>query len=60
MGQIALNYWSEIPHHFPYAKLGGFIVMPNHVCGIIIIDKSNDVIGGRDVINRVRTNTTFR
>lgn len=51
MGQIALNYWSEIPHHFPYAKLGAFIVMPNHVHGIIIIDKPNQpassVVGTR-------------
>ncbi len=39
IGEIAHRYWQEIPQHFPFVKLGEFIVMPNHVHGIIIIDK---------------------
>jgi putative transposase len=31
--------WKAIPDHFPFVELGAFIVMPNHVHGIIIIDK---------------------
>lgn len=42
IGKIAEHYWHEIPHHFPFVELGEFIVMPNHVHGIIIINKSND------------------
>ena len=38
-GEIAHQYWYEIPDRFPFAELGDFIVMPNHVHGIIIIDK---------------------
>jgi hypothetical protein len=30
----------EIPDHFPIVKLGTFVVMPNHIHGIIIIDKT--------------------
>lgn len=38
-GELAAHLWHEIPHHFPYAQLGAFIVMPNHIHGIIIIEK---------------------
>ncbi|MDL2312781.1 transposase, partial [Bacteroidales bacterium OttesenSCG-928-B11] len=34
IGEIAHQYWSEIPAHFPFAYLGEFVVMPNHVHGI--------------------------
>lgn len=36
-GQIAHQCWLEIPHHYPNVELDEFIVMPNHVHGIIII-----------------------
>jgi REP element-mobilizing transposase RayT len=39
MGKIAYNYWMEIPKHFPFVTLGEFVIMPNHVHGIVIIDK---------------------
>ena len=38
IGRIAYNYWQEIQNHFPYAKLDEFIIMPNHLHGIIIIN----------------------
>lgn len=37
-GQIAENIWFQIPRQFPFSKLGNFIVMPNHIHGIIFID----------------------
>lgn len=39
IGESAKKCWIEIPFHFPFVKLGEFIIMPNHVHGIIIIDK---------------------
>ncbi len=42
IGKIAEKYWFEIPQHFPFVKLGSFIVMPNHIHGIIIIDKPDE------------------
>ena len=36
-GQIAHNCWKEIPKHFSNVDIDEFIVMPNHVHGIIII-----------------------
>jgi REP element-mobilizing transposase RayT len=47
IGAIAEKYWNEIPLHFPFVRLGPFIVMPNHVHGILIINKSDDPsVGG--------------
>ncbi len=45
IGIIANDCWQEIPKHFPFVKLGAFVVMPNHVHGIVIIDKPDDGCG---------------
>jgi len=36
-GQIAYDQWYELPKRFTNIELGEFVVMPNHVHGIIII-----------------------
>lgn len=43
LGQLANQYWSEIPEHFSFVELGNFVVMPNHIHGILIIDKNANV-----------------
>lgn len=53
IGKIAEKFWREIPEHFPYAQLDEFVVMPNHVHGIIQIMSRE----GRDAINRVSTHS---
>jgi putative transposase len=42
IGKIAHKFWIEIPNHFPFVELGEFVIMPNHVHGIIIINKPDD------------------
>jgi REP element-mobilizing transposase RayT len=38
-GEIAKKYWSDIPEHFHRIEMDEFIIMPNHIHGIInIID----------------------
>jgi putative transposase len=39
-GEIARRCWEDIPHHFPLVGLDAFVVMPNHVHGIIVITES--------------------
>jgi REP element-mobilizing transposase RayT len=39
IGNIATEYWQQIPQHFPFVLLDEFIVMPNHFHGILIINK---------------------
>lgn len=51
IGLIAYNYWKEISTHFPYAKLDEFIIMPNHLHGIITINDGCNP--RRDAIYRV-------
>jgi putative transposase len=36
-GKIVEKWWDEIPSHFPNVETGAFVVMPNHVHGIIFI-----------------------
>lgn len=40
-GRIAEKCWRKIPDHFPNVKLDEFIVMPNHVHGVIWISNPN-------------------
>ena len=37
IGEITNKCWLEIPNHFPFVELDKFVVMPNHIHGIIII-----------------------
>lgn len=56
-GEVASKFWKEIPMHFPHVKLDEYIVMPNHVHGILILvdmDVSNGVDNG-DVLDDVGT-----
>ena len=36
-GQAAERCWLDIPSHFPHAALDAFVIMPNHVHGILWI-----------------------
>ncbi len=40
-GKIVQQCWEDIPKHFENVGLDEFIVMPNHVHGIIVIEKNN-------------------
>ncbi len=42
IGNIAKNCWLEIPEHFPFVQLGAFVIMPDHMHGILIISKPRD------------------
>ncbi|HKK63671.1 MAG TPA: hypothetical protein VJ951_13995 [Bacteroidales bacterium] len=41
VGKIARRCWREIPNHFSHVSLGAFIVMPNHIHGILILNGGN-------------------
>ncbi|MEI9945145.1 MAG: transposase [Chitinophagaceae bacterium] len=47
-GSMADHCWSQIPNHFSFAVLGEWVIMPNHIHGIIVINKprnDNDLPG---------------
>ena len=52
IGEIAYKCWMEIPRHFPFVRLGEFVIMPNHIHGILILDgKKNVCVGGQNNMN---------
>lgn len=42
IGKIAKEYWQEISKHFPFVNLDEFIIMPNHIHGIVEIIKNDN------------------
>ncbi len=41
-GRMVLDVWYELPHHFADLELDAFVVMPNHVHGIVVLCPSDD------------------
>lgn len=37
IGATVKVVWDNLPHHFPLIELDAFVIMPNHVHGIIVI-----------------------
>ena len=44
-GDIAKNSWLDLPNHHKNVQLDAFVMMPNHIHGIIIIN--NNPVGNR-------------
>ena len=40
IGEIVKKFWLEIPDHFQHVVLDKFVIMPNHIHGIIKLDYS--------------------
>lgn len=43
IGLIAHRYWVEIPQHFNHVSLDEFVIMPDHMHGIICIDEKREI-----------------
>ena len=37
IGEVAMSCWEAIPVHFPASDLDAFVVMPNHLHGIVVL-----------------------
>jgi len=48
LGNVVEDFFSKIPEHFKNVEIDEFVVMPNHLHGIAII---NDVVGTRDRVS---------
>lgn len=49
-GVIVTACWNDLPAHYPHVQLDAFVVMPDHVHGIIILtDDSNSATTSNDV-----------
>jgi REP element-mobilizing transposase RayT len=43
-GRIVQKWWEEIPVHFANVETGAFVIMPNHVHGIIVIEERRGTV----------------
>jgi putative transposase len=48
LGKTAQRCWMDIPHHFPFVRLDAFVIMPDHIHGIVIIDAPVSVVETQD------------
>ncbi|NET70439.1 MAG: transposase [Sphaerospermopsis sp. SIO1G2] len=51
IGQIAQKFWAEIPQHSKHTYIDAYVIMPNHIHGIIIIDNPEC----RDLVRNIST-----
>ena len=54
-GRLADQCWRAIPEHFPNIELDAYIIMPNHVHGIIMIRADAHASARRGTIYRAPT-----
>lgn len=60
-GEISKHCFKQIPNHFPFVSLDDFVIMPNHVHGILFIKKRNrnrsvvETLHGVDTLDSVET-----
>lgn len=53
-GFVAQNEWKRLAERFPTVHVDGFVVMPNHIHGIILLDEVEVGQDGVDGLERVR------
>ncbi len=41
LGEIVFECWQQIPNHFSHVEVEPFVVMPNHIHGIVTISEGD-------------------
>jgi REP element-mobilizing transposase RayT len=54
-GAIVQSCWDDLPAHYPHVEMDAFVVMPNHVHGVVVINEPDERRGavsapGDDVV----------
>ncbi|HEY3474040.1 MAG TPA: transposase [Anaerolineales bacterium] len=49
-GKIANECWRALPEHFSNVELGAYVVMPNHVHGIIVINENRSAMNSSPTV----------
>ena len=57
LGEVVQRAWEDLPNHYPHVRLGAFVIMPNHVHGIIVLS-SNPLVGDGLVGDGLRPSPT--
>lgn len=56
IGKLAYTNWLKIPLYHPYVELDEFIIMPDHVHGILFINKPDKLTWGSNKFGPQRNN----
>lgn len=60
-GKIVMTQWARLPQHYPHVELDTFVVMPNHVHGIVVLsDKGTKKHGLSEIIRGFKTYSARR
>jgi REP element-mobilizing transposase RayT len=59
IGKIVTDCWFDLPNHYPNIILDEFIVMPNHVHGIIKIEKRPEITINHGIPEFIRAFKSF-
>ena len=59
-GTIVASCWNGLPTHYPEIELDAFVVMPNHVHGIIVIMETEAKVGAIHELPKPRTRAERR
>ena len=66
VGEIARDTWKTIPDRFPGIELDHFVIMPNHIHGIVVITDESEVYGSKgrkpllgNIIRTYKAATTY-
>ena len=44
-GRMASDVWHALPDRFPTIDLDAFVIMPNHIHGVVVIADDNNLVG---------------
>ena len=55
-GRIAEECWQAIPDHYPHVSLDAYVIMPNHIHGIIVINSTVGVQNFEPLRQQYHTN----
>ncbi|MCD6499128.1 MAG: transposase [Deltaproteobacteria bacterium] len=56
-GRVVEKVWDDLPRHYARMETDAFVIMPNHVHGIIVLapDESSSAAGAEGAMNRAPT-----
>ena len=53
-GKVVQTCWEELPAHYPHVQLDAFVVMPNHVHGIVVLVEDSVGEGSKPALATTR------
>lgn len=58
LGGMAETYWLAIPSHNPGVETDAFVIMPNHMHGILVLDDGNKGASVSQIVGRYKAAVT--